>query len=164
MKKFLGFLSPLAQYYVKYIFCFLVVFGLLNLIGIYYNDQMFFTVTYIWHFTLMTPGLKEKMLTKKQRFSFLNVIVRINYYLQLFIKTEKVPFGLGPSLVRAISPLLFIFVLKVVGGNGNMIFALLGCTIFEAVYLFSDRKQTISAPPGDPETPPEIPTAEISRE
>lgn len=163
MKKIWAYLSPLAQYYVKYILSFLFFFGILNLLNIFYNDQMFFIVTYIWHFTLMTPGLKEKMLTKKQRFSFLNVIVRINYYLQLFIKTDKVPFGLGPSLVRAISPLLFIFILKVVGGNGNMIFALLGCAAFEAVYLFTNKK-IISAPPGDPETPPEIPNAEISRE
>lgn len=163
MKKFLDYLSPLARYYVKYILSFLIFFGILNLLGIYYNDQMFFIVTYIWHFTLMTPGLKEKMLTKKQRFSFLNVIVRINYYLQLFIKTDKVPFGIGPSLVRSISPLLFIFILKVVGGNGNMIFAFLGCAAFESIYWFTEKKAT-STPPGDPEIPPEIPNAEISRE
>lgn len=163
MKKLLSLLSPLAKYYLQFILSFLVIFGLWNLVGISYVNQLFFMVTYIWHFTLLTPGLKEKMLTRKQRFSFLNVIVRVNYYLQLFIKTDKVPFGLGPALVRAISPLLFIFFLKVVGGNGDVLFALLGSFLFEAIYFFLNRKP-ISAPPSDPETPPVIPSAEISRE
>lgn len=162
MKIFWNNLSPLAQYYVKYISSFFVFFGLLNLLNVLYNNQLFFMVGYIWHFTLMTPGIKEKMLIKKQRFSFLNIIVRINYYLQLFIKTNKVPFGLGPALVRSIAPLLFIFFLLVVGGNGNFLFAVFGCVGFEAVYFFD--KKTISVPPSDPETPPEIPTAEISHE
>jgi len=92
MKVFWYKLSPLAQYYVKYISSFFVFFGFLNLLNVFYNNQLFFMVGYIWHFTLMTPGMKEKMLIKKQRFSFLNIIVRVNYYLQLFIKTSKVPF------------------------------------------------------------------------
>jgi len=163
MKVFWNKLSPLAQYYVKYISSFFVFFGFLNLLNVFYNNQLFFMVGYIWHFTLMTPGMKEKMLIKKQRFSFLNIIVRVNYYLQLFIKTSKVPFGIGPALVRSIAPLLFIFFLLVVGGNGNFLFAVFGCAAFETVYYFFDRK-IISMPPSDPETPPEIPTAEISRE
>jgi hypothetical protein len=162
MKNILGKLSPLAQYYFKSIASFLVIFGILNLINVEYINQLFFMVCFIWHFTLNTPGLKEKMLTnKKQRYSFLNVIIRINYYLQLFIKTEKIPFG--TALVRAISPMLFIFFLKVVGGNGNILFALLGCFSFELTYQLLNRK-TISTPPDDPETPPEIPNAEIFHE
>lgn len=163
MKKILlDKLSPLAIYYLKSIGSFFVFFGILNLIGIDYINQLFFMVCFIWHFTLNTPGLKEKMLTnKKQRFSFLNVIVRVNYYLQLFIKTEKIPFG--AALVRAISPMLFIFFLKVVGGNGNILFALLGCFCFELTYYLLNRKTT-SAPPGDPETPPAIPNAETFHE
>lgn len=162
MRNLLNKLSPLAQFYMKSIFSFFLFFGLLNLIGIDYNNQLFFMVSFIWHFALLTPGLKEKMLTtKKQRFSFLNVIIRINYYLQLFIKTEKIPFG--PSLVRMISPMLFIFFLKVVGGNGNILFALLGCFAFEASYYLLNKRPTL-APPDDPEIPPEIPTEGISRE
>ncbi len=163
MKLFWNKLSPLAQYYVKYISSFFVFFGLLNLLNVIYNNQLFFMVGYIWHFTLMTPGVKEKMLIKKQRFSFLNIIVRVNYYLQLFIKSNRIPFGLGPAMVRSIAPLLFIFFLLVVGGSGNFLFAVFGCAAFEAVHFFFDRKTT-SMPPGDPETPPAIPNAEISRE
>lgn len=163
MKTLWSKLSPLARYYVKYILAFLIFFGLLNLIDIFYSNQLFFMVTYIWHFTLCTPGVKEKMLTKKQRFSFLNVIVRVNYYLQLFIKTDKIPLGVGPAFVRALSPMLFIFFLKVVGGNGNILFALMGSVFFECVYYF-DNRPVISKLPDDPETPPEIPSGEISRE
>ena len=121
--------------------------------------MLFFLMSYVWHFALLTPGLKEKMLTKKQRFSFINVVVRINYYLQLFIKIKKVPFG--PSIVRALSPALFTLILMVVGGSGNIIFTLLGSVCFEVTHLFITRysKSTLVRQ-DDAETPPAIPNEE----
>lgn len=97
----------------------------------------------------------------KQRFSFLSVIVRINYYLQLFIKFDKVPFS--RSFVRAISPSAFTLLLLMAGGNGNLLFTLLGSFFFELIYfLFVVR--TTSVERDDPETPPAIPTLESGHE
>ena len=122
-------------------------------------------MSYVWHFALLTPGLKDKMLTKKQRFSFINVVVRINYYLQLFIKIKKVPFG--PSIVRALSPLIFTLVLMIVGGSGNIIFTLLGSICFEITHYFLSkysRPKSTLKPQDDSETPPAIPSAESFHE
>lgn len=161
MKKLWEHLSVLSRYYITSMASFFIFWGVLSVLKIDYLNTLFFIMAFIWHFTLLTPGLKEKMLTKKQRFSFLNVVVRTNYYLQLFINIKRVPFG--PSIVRAISPLLFIFILKVVGGNGNMLYAVLGSVCFEISYYIFNRKTT-SVPPIDPEIPPAIPNAESSHE
>jgi hypothetical protein len=139
-------------------FGFLFCWGILTLVSAEFLNSLFFILAYVWHFTLLTPGLKEKMLVGgKQRFSFLSVIIRINYYLQLFIKVDKIPFG--RSAVRAISPILFTFLLLVAGGNGNIFFALMGSFCFEFFYFFFSDKIILSAPSVQ-ETPPEIPISE----
>lgn len=161
MKKIWERLSVLARYYITSMISFFIFWGILALLGIDYLNTLFFVLAFIWHFTLLTPGLKEKMLVSKQRFSFLNVVVRINYYLQLFIKIEKVPNG--AAIVRALSPLAFTFLLMVLGGNGNILFTVLGSVCFEFSYYLVNRKPTL-APPTNPETPPAIPNAESFHE
>lgn len=164
MKKIWNSLSILSRYYITSMISFFIFWGVLSVFGINYLNTLFFILAFIWHFTLLTPGLKEKMLVSKQKFSFLNVVVRVNYYMQLFIRIEKVPFG--PSIIRAISPLIFTFLLMVVGGNGNMLFTILGSVCFEFSYYLWNKKptSTTSAQPDDQEIPPAIPTAENSRE
>ena len=161
MKKIWGRLSILARYYIVSMLSFFICWSIFTLLNIEFLNSLFFMMSYVWHFTLLTPGLKEKMLTKKQRFSFINVVVRTNYYLQLFIKIKKVPFG--PSIVRALSPLFFTFILMVVGGNGNILFTLLGSVCFEGTHYLLSRKST-SEQPDDSETPPAIPNEESFHE
>ena len=142
-------------------FSFFVCWSIFTLLNIEFINMLFFVTTYVWHFALLTPGLKEKMITEKQRLSFISVVVRINHYLQLFIKIKKVPFG--PSIVRAISPMFFTLLLMIVGGSGNLLFTLLGSVCFEGThYLIS--KKTTSIPPSVPEIPPAIPSAESFHE
>jgi hypothetical protein len=140
---------------------FCLFFGLLSLVGLSFIDLLFFSMAFIWHFALLTPGMKEKMLMNKQRFSFLNVIVRINYYLQLFIKIDRYSFG--PAIVRAISPLVFMFFLIVVGGNGNLLFTILGSAAFEISY-YCFLQKAISGLRDDRESEKEIPNAESFHE
>lgn len=109
-------------------------------------------MAFIWHFALMVPEIKEKVLSGKIRYSFLGVTVRMNHYLQVFLPANKIPFG--ASLVRALSPLLFSFVLLVAGGTGNILFTLLGSFVFEVIYLaLKGRRET-------PEIPKVIPNEE----
>lgn len=161
MKQLWGKLSVLSRYYIISMANFIICWSLLFILRIENINILFFMTSYVWHFTLLTPGLKEQIFTKKQRFSFINVVVRVNYYLQLFIKIERFPFG--PSLVRAISPCLFSVLLVVAGGSGNVLFTFFGSLAFEAVHYFSTRKTTV-VPPSDVETPPAIPSAESFRE
>ncbi|MDD4973695.1 MAG: hypothetical protein PHY93_05060 [Bacteriovorax sp.] len=161
MKNIWGSLSILARYYLISMISFFICWSIFSIFNLEWINALFFMTSYVWHFTLLTPGLKEKMLTKKQRFSFINVVVRTNYYLQLFIKIKKVPFG--PSIIRAISPLLFTAILLVVGGSGNILFTLLGSVCFEATHYLLSKKslsKSTSKQPGDSEIPPAIPSAE----
>lgn len=151
----------LARYYVTSMFSFFIFWTILYLVNTEFINVLFFMTAFVWHFALITPGLKEKMLTKKQRFSFINVVVRINYYLQLFIRFDK--FSFGPSIVRALSPLIFTLILMVLGGSGNILFTLLGSIAFEAAHYLLSRK-SISTPPDDAEIPPAIPSAESYHE
>ena len=157
MKTIWGRLSVLARYYLVSMISFFIFWSIFSVLNIEFLNNLFFMMSYVWHFVLLTPGLKEKMLTKKQRFSFINVVVRSNYYLQLFIKIDKVPFG--PSIVRAISPMAFTVVLMVAGGSGNVLFTLLGSVCFEATHYFLNKKTTLK-PQDDSEIPPAIPSAE----
>lgn len=141
-------------------FSFFICWSVLYFLRLEFLNILFFMTSFVWHFTLLTPGLKEKMLIQKQRFSFINVVVRINYYLQLFIKIKK-PFG--PSLIRAFSPLLFSLLLVVAGGSGNVLFTILGSVAFETAHHMITKKTT-SAPPDDFETPPAIPSVRNSHE
>lgn len=161
MKKFWEKLSALTHYYIKSMLSFFLFWGLLTFFKIDFMNNIFFVMAFIWHFALMTPGLKEKVMISKQRYSFLSVAVRINYYLQLFIKITKYPFG--PSIVRAISPFVFTALLLVAGGNGNIFFTVLGSVCFEFSYYFLNKKiskPSILMPLDDQEIPPAIPNAE----
>lgn len=161
MSKIWNRLSALARYYLISMISFFICWSLLTIFNVEFLNTLFFMTSYVWHFTLLTPGLKEKMLTKKQRFSFINVVVRTNYYLQLFIKIKKDPFG--SSIIRALSPMLFTLILMVVGGSGNILFTLLGSLSFEVTHYFLTKKST-SRLPDDSEIPPAIPSVESFHE
>ncbi len=171
MKTIWSKLSLLSRYYIVTGLTFVVLWSLMSLLQIDFIENLFFTTTYIWHFTLATPGIREKVMTSSHKMSFISVVVRVNYYLQLFIRSEKIPYR--TSVIRAFSPLLFILFLKVIGGRGNIMFGLMSSLIFEAVYLYADKKihfqgNLFSAPiatsPTAPETIQVNPPAEKSHE
>ena len=96
---------------------------------------------YIWHFSLLTPGLKEKVMSSHHRLSFLAIVVRVNHYLQIFINIKRLPYA--SSFIRALSPGLFTFLLFLLGGSGNILFTLLGSFLFEVIYIVMKKKTSI---------------------
>ena len=129
----------------KYYF-FSIVFGLifwlvLSLLNVEFINAIFFTMAYIWHFAFLAPEMKDYALKSKNKFSLLTVVFKLNFYLQMFIRYEAFPYT--SSFVRAVSPLLFTFVLYLFGGSGNLLFAFLGSIVFELVY-FNVLKKIIS--------------------
>lgn len=121
----------------KYYF-FSIIFGLLfwfilTLMNVEFINSIFFTMAYIWHFAFLAPEMKDYALKSKNKFSLLTVVFKLNYYLQMFIRYEAFPFT--ASFVRAVSPLLFTFVLYLFGGSGNLLFTFLGSIAFEVIYF-----------------------------
>ena len=96
-------------------------------------------LAFVWHFSILAPGVKEFSFSKKNKFSLLGIVYRINFYLQMFIYYPK--FKFTKQCVRALSPFLFTGLLFLVGGNGNLLFTLLGSYFFELMYyLLIGRK------------------------
>lgn len=147
-----------------------IFWALLFLCQVEFVNIIFFMTAYIWHFALLTPGLKEQVMTKHHRFSFLAIIIRGNHYLQLFINFKRFPFS--SSVVRAISPALFTLLLYLVGGTGSILFTFLGSLCFEVIYLIIKNKTKFYtvvefnplAHINDLNTPPTIPSAENDHE
>ena len=144
--------------------------GLLALGQIEFINIVFFLTAYIWHMALLTPGLKEDVMTKHHRLSFLAIIIRGNHYLQIFIHLKWLPYA--SSFIRAISPVLFTLLLFIVGGNGSILFTLLGSIMYEVIYLVVKNKTKLYEKSdinplvhiNDLDIPPVIPSAESDRE
>lgn len=151
-------LSIYAKYYLISLVNLGVCWGILTLLQIEFINVIFFLTAFVWHFALLTPDLKEKVMTNHHRLSFLAVVVRVNYYLQIFINTKKIPYV--SSFVRALSPVMFTFLLFILGGTGNILFTLLGSFCFEVVYLIAKKKKEVI----NLDTPPAIPTPEKTLE
>ena len=116
-------LSFLSKYYILSFVNLGICFGIIYLADVHFVDKIFFLTAFVWHFSLQTPGLKEKVMTNHHKLSFLAVVVRLNYYLQLFINLKRLPYA--SSFIRAISPALFTFLLFILCGQGNIFFLLL---------------------------------------
>ena len=163
-------LTMISKYYaISFIFAG-IFWMTLVICQIEFPNIIFFLTAYVWHFALVTPGIKENVMTKHHKLSFLAVVVRLNHYLQIFINLKRIPFG--SSIIRAISPALFTFILFVVGGTGNIFFTFLGSFLFELIYLIIKNKTHIYDTEvfnplmhiNDLDTPPVTPNEEISRE
>lgn len=161
-------LSIHSKYYLVSFLNLGICWGILALLEINFLNVIFFLTAFVWHFALVTPGLKEKVMTHHHKLSFLAVVVRMNHYLQLFINLKKIPYA--SSFIRAISPVVFTFLLFILGGGGNLLFTLLGSFCFELVYLLVKNKTTWfeeTSPlerTSDSEIPPVIPSAEKTHE
>lgn len=160
-------LSILARYYIISFVTLAICFGVISLIGSNFADQVFFLTAFVWHFSLQTPGLKEKVMTNHHKLSFLAIVVRANHYMQLFIKADRLPYA--SSFIRAISPALFTFLLFILGGQGNIFYTLLGSFCFEVIYVWVKKKTDwFGVSPllrkDDLDTPPAIPSEEKTHE
>ena len=155
-------LSIHAKYYIVSFFIVGICWMILSLLQVEFVNITFFLTAFIWHFALLTPGLKEKVMTNHHKLSFLAIVVRMNHYLQIFINVKRFPHS--PSFIRGLSPAIFTFLLFVLGGNGNILFTILGSVCFEASYLMIIKKTgDFSSNPlvrrDDQDTPPVIPSA-----
>jgi hypothetical protein len=152
-------LSEQSRYYLISFVTAAIFWLVFVLLEIEFINITFFIMAFIWHFALLAPGLRQKVFNKNIKFSFIGITIRINHYLQMFLPAHKIPYG--PSLIRALSPLIFSFLLFVAGGIGNLFFTILGSFVFEVIYLLTKGPKEHR---DDPEIPPAIPSEESVRE
>lgn len=160
-------LSILSKYYIVSFANLGICFGVVYLVGSSFVDQIFFLTAFVWHFSLQTPGLQEKVMTNHHKLSFLSVVVRLNYYLQIFINIKRLKYA--SSFIRAVSPALFTILLFMLGGQGNIVYTVLGSFCFELVYiLVKNKTDFFGINPlkyiAGQDTPPAIPSAEKTHE
>ncbi|MEQ1623027.1 MAG: hypothetical protein ABL919_16655, partial [Methylococcales bacterium] len=65
-------LSDLSKYYFLSLITLLLAWGLLSFIDLEFLNLIFFLMAFVWHFALLAPGLKQKVLTSHHRLSFLS--------------------------------------------------------------------------------------------
>lgn len=128
----------------------LILFQLLNLL---FENQIFFIMAYVWHFTLLTPGARELMLKSNRKYSFISIIFKLNHYLQIaFVSIQhKFPqsiVAIKASLLRAVSPFLFCGILIFFGGRGDLVFVVLGSFLFELINWVSNKIPILNSKDG----------------
>lgn len=127
-------LSERSKYYFFTFSMLMVWWGVFTIIELPFNELFFFATAYLWHLALVTPGLRDTVMRTHGKLSFLGMMVRLNYYLQLFINFKKLPFA--SSFIRAISPLLFAMLLYILGGSASVVYTVFGSLVFEVTYFF----------------------------
>lgn len=147
-------LTERSKYYIVTFLPLGIFWILLTLINIEFENIVFFVMAYVWHLSLQTPGLRDMVIKSHGKLSFLGLMVKLNYYLQLFINFKNLPFASG--IIRSFSPLLFALVINFLGGVGSILFTLLGSFLFEVIYFaykkWIGKETNLLAHKVDPET------------
>lgn len=129
--------SAIFRYYAFFFVELLLLWGILSLLSVEFYNIVFFMLAYIWHLTLLTPKLRDQVLTTHNRFSFLSVVIKLNYYLMIFINKKNNP--IISSIIRALSPFMFITLINSLGGYGNLYWVVFGSVIIELSYIIYKR-------------------------
>ena len=156
-------LSDVNKYYLITFSSLGLMWAIFYLMNFEFMYIVFFIMSYVWHLALTVPGLKDRVLVSYHRLSFLSVIIRLNHYLQMFIKLKNIPYQ--TSIIRMLSPLIFTLVISVIVGQGSLLFTVLGSIFFEVIYIFVTKNTfNLLSGPSVQDTPPKIPNEEISPE
>ncbi len=135
---FFNNLSNVSRYYFLTLVLLILLWLFFLLFNLNYAYFCFFTLSFIWHFTLMMPGLKQQVMSRYHKLSFLSVIIRLDHYLHLFLPTQGNVFL--STVVRAISPNVFAIVLSSFSNNVSYVATLLGSFVFELYFYFLKKK------------------------
>lgn len=126
--------SALTRYYLIYLIEIVLVWGIMSVVGIDFYFIIFLMVGFVWPMTLMTPKLKDKVYQTGGRFSFLTIVYKLNHFLQMLINKKNIWYI--SSVIRLISPLLFITLVNIFGGNGEYPPIFIGWFLFECSHFF----------------------------
>ena len=128
----------------------LISFQLFELL---FENQIFFIMAYVWHFTLLTPGAREMMLKSNRKFSFISLVFKMNHYLQIaFVSIQhKFPqkiVNIKAPILRALSPFFFCAILIFFGVRGELFVVVLGSILFEFINYASTKIAILNSKDG----------------
>lgn len=98
---------------------------------------VFFTLGFLWPWVLLTPELKEKVRSPRYRFSFFRLMYWLENQIegQLFFESKiSLKF-----ISRGLGPILFSFILSIIGGFEIFFACVLGLILGES-WLFLNKK------------------------
>ncbi|MCO4792531.1 MAG: hypothetical protein KC493_02370 [Bacteriovoracaceae bacterium] len=104
-------------------------FGFLN--------QLFFMLAFFWPFTMLYPGLHEKVQRIKYRFSTLRLFFLYN---SIFMRFAKVDSSKGKIIfLRGCAPISLLLISYLTAQSGNIIFIFAGFCLFEICHYFVQK-------------------------
>jgi len=97
----------------------------------------FFILSFLWVWGILTPGLKEKVRSPKYKFSFF----RFMYWIERKVEEQLI---FEPSislkfLTRDLGPIIFSFLLSLLGGFQILLASCLGVLVGE-IWLYVNRR------------------------
>jgi len=102
---------------------------ILTFVDISIVSKLFFWLSYVWNFSLRTPGIQEKVSHRRYRYSFLRLVYFVHQFFSASLQ-NKIP----QFLIVSVSPLAFISLLFLFTKAGNPLLGLLGSIIYEVIF------------------------------
>ncbi len=126
------------KYYGLGLSGFLPLFLVLWAFSIDVLGMLFVTSCYLWSFTALTPGVAERIRSRRYRWSFLKVIFKYNQLISIRMARKRYSWIIIP-LLRALAPVLFFGLMAIFTKAGNPLYAVLGALYFELIYFAIGR-------------------------
>jgi hypothetical protein len=134
-------LSRLNRYYVYGMPFSLIVIIFLFFLKVEVVAIGLCTIGFFWGYSLYTPGLKEKILKKRNRFSFITLSFHFYQLIKGLLPCERWPFLL--AFARVSMPLILSFIFYFISREANPLYTVLGWSFLE-LFLWIDLKVSLN--------------------
>ncbi|MBL6990293.1 MAG: hypothetical protein ISR65_10965 [Bacteriovoracaceae bacterium] len=122
-------MSRRHRYYLKGLLPLLVLIIILNYYSVDLLNIFILASSYLWKYTLLTPGMQIRLGQRKYRFAFLKTMQRIDDHMIVIFQNLKYP-KLRP-LCRHLPPLILMTIITLTLQQGNIIYSPLGILFYE---------------------------------
>ncbi|MDD0854425.1 hypothetical protein HBN50_15035 [Halobacteriovorax sp. GB3] len=125
-------MKPLTKYYFKGLLPFFICALILEFTTLGLMNKLYLYLGYLWPYALSTPGLREKILLRKYRFSFLRLSLRLDEILGRMIPH----FQLKREVVQGLLPFIYCLILFFVSFEGIPLLSIIGSILIALMQRF----------------------------
>jgi len=134
----------LKKYYIIGLVPYIFIVIVFEIINFSFLNKIFFYLAYFWNFYLLIPNITTAINKKRYRFSFVKLIFFANEKIQTLNSKNN---QYLESLLRSLSPFIFVLIFFLISNEGNMLFPLLGSLTFESIIKLQNRYQFLKKIP-----------------